>query len=76
MDSYDGMVGFGLSREVDESSLKFYLQAFCDDELIRILVPRLSDDELNQLFELMSQLMRKYLTELEYHHYFLKDDHA
>jgi hypothetical protein len=24
----------------------------------------------------MSQLMRKYLTELEYHHYFLKDDHA
>jgi TorA maturation chaperone TorD len=73
VDDYDGMVGFGFSREVDEDSLKFYLQAFSDDELLKVLVPRLSDDELTQLFELMSRLMRKYLAEHEYHRYFLKD---
>jgi len=76
VDNYDGMVGFGYSREVDENSLKFYLQKFSDDDLLKALVPRLSDDELNQLFELMSQLMRKYLTDDEYHQYFLKDDQA
>jgi hypothetical protein len=76
VDKYDGMVGFGFSREVDENSLKFYLQKFSDDELIKVLVPRLSDDELNQLFELMSQLMRKYLADQEYHQYFLKDGRA
>jgi hypothetical protein len=74
VDNYDGMVGFGFSREVDESSLKFYLQAFSDDEFLKVLVPRLSDDDLNELFELMSQLMRKHLVDQEYHQYFLKDD--
>jgi len=45
---------------VDENSLKFYLQKFSEDDLLKALVPRLNDEELNQLFELMSQLMRKY----------------
>ena len=73
VDSYDGMVGFGFSREVDENSLKYYLQRFSEDDLLKVLVPHLSDEELNQLFELVSQLMRKYLTDDEYHQYFLKD---
>ena len=73
VDAYDGMVGFGFSREVDEKSLIFYLQKFSDDDLITALVPRLSDAEITQLFELLSQLMRKYLTDDEYHHLFLKD---
>jgi hypothetical protein len=73
VESYEGMVGFGFSREVDENSLKFYLQRFSEDDLLKALVPRLSDEELNQLFELVSQLMRKYLTHDEYHQYFLKD---
>ena len=75
VDEYDGMVGFGFSREVDEKSLIFYLQRFSDDDLVKALVPRLSDDEINQLFELMSKLMRSYLNDEEYHELFLKDDH-
>jgi hypothetical protein len=73
VDNYDGLVGFGFSREVDEKSLIFYLQKFSDDELITALVPRLSDAEITQLFELLSQLMRNYLADDEYHHLFLKD---
>jgi TorA maturation chaperone TorD len=75
VDEYDGMVGFGFSREVDEKSLIFYLQKFSEDALAKALVPRLSDDEINQLFELMSGLMRRHLVDEEYHTLFLKDDH-
>jgi hypothetical protein len=74
VDTFDGLVGFGLSREVDEKSLIVYLQKFSDDDLLAALAPRLSDAEITQLFELLSQLMRKYLTDDEYHHLFLKDD--
>jgi|WetSurMetagenome_2_1015567.scaffolds.fasta_scaffold393883_2 hypothetical protein len=74
VDSYDGMVAFGFSREVDEQSLMVYLQKFSDDELVKRLVPRLTDGEIDELFTLMSRLMREHLVEEEYHELFLKDD--
>jgi hypothetical protein len=73
VDTYDGMVAFGFSREVDEKSLIYYLQKFSDDDLMKILVPRMSDDDINKFFELISQTMRKHMQEEEYHRYFLKD---
>jgi hypothetical protein len=73
VDQYDEMVAFGFSREVDEKSLMYYLQKFSDDEFLKLLVPRLADLEIEQLFELMSNIMKKHLTEKEYHQYFLKD---
>lgn len=73
VDTYDGMVAFGFSREVDEKSLMCYLQKFSDDDLMKALVPRMSDEEINSLFELMSHMMRKYLSDGEYHEHFLKD---
>jgi hypothetical protein len=73
VDDYDGMVAFGFSREVDEKSLMVYLQKFADDDLLRALTPRLSDMEINQLFELMSHLLKKHLRDEEYHSLFLKD---
>ena len=75
VEEYDGMVAFGLSREVDEKSLMYYLQKFSDDDLLKALVPRLSDEEINRLFALLSELMRKHLTDSEYHRLFLKDKH-
>ncbi len=75
VEKYDGMVAFGLSREMDENSLMFYLQKFSDDDMIKALVPRLSDDDINRLFALMSELMRKHLKDDEYHKLFLKDEH-
>lgn len=73
MNEYDGMVGFGFSREVDEKSLIVYLQKFSEDALVKTLVPRLSDEEINELFEVITRLMRKHLVDEEYHTLFLKD---
>ncbi len=74
VDAYDGIVAFGFSREVDEKSLMYYLQKFSEDDFMATLIPRLSDGEINQLFELMGQLMRNHFSEDEYHRYFLKDE--
>jgi hypothetical protein len=74
VEDYEDMVAFGFSREVDEKSLMYYLQKFSDDDLLKTLVPRLSDEEINRLFEQMSHLMRKYLNDDEYHEFFLKDE--
>jgi hypothetical protein len=73
VDSYDGFVAFGFSREIDEKSLMVYLQKFSDDDLVARLVPRLTEAEIDELFTLMSRLMRKHLVEEEYHELFLKD---
>lgn len=67
------MVAFGLTREIDEKSLIFYLQKFSDDALAKTLVPRLSDDEINELFGLMNRLMHNHLVDEEYHSLFLKE---
>lgn len=68
------MVAFGFSREVDEKSLMVYLQKFSDDDLMNVLIPRLSDAEIDELFNLLSSTLRRHLKESEYHRYFLKDD--
>ncbi|MCK8603346.1 cytoplasmic protein [Desulfoferrobacter suflitae] len=73
VEDYDQMIAFGFSREVDEKSLMVYLQKFSDDDFMKILVPRLSDREITQLFDHISGLMRKHMSEDEYHRYFLKD---
>lgn len=74
VETYDGMVAFGFSREVDESSLIVYLQKFSEDEFVKRLVPRLSDDEIQNIFNLIGSIMRKHISDEEYHTYFLKDD--
>jgi hypothetical protein len=75
VEAYDGMVAFGFSREIDEKSLIYYLQKFSDDDLMELLVPRLGDEEIEAIFNLISDTMRKHLEESEYHRYFLKDEH-
>jgi hypothetical protein len=76
VEQYDGFVGFGLNREFDEKTVIYYLQKFSDDQLMAKLVPLMSDEELAEIFELLSSLMKKHLSELEYHRLFLKEDHA
>jgi len=74
VETYDDLIGFGLDRKTNESTLIVYLQKFSDDTLVEKLIPRLSDDELETLFHLMNRLMRKYLSDTEYHQLFLKED--
>lgn len=75
VETYDGFLGFGLSRETDESTVICYLQKFSDDKLIQHMVKRMTDEDLDKVFEMISQLLKTYLSETEYHRLFLKDNH-
>jgi hypothetical protein len=71
-ETYQGPVAFGLSREVDEASLVVYLQKFSDDRVMEVLRNRLSDDEIREVHDRITELLKKHLTHEEYHRYFLK----
>ena len=74
VEEYDGLVGFGASREEDEATVIYYLQKFSDDQLMALIRQRMSDEDLEGLFNLIGRLIKKHLTEDEYHAYFLKDE--
>ena len=76
VEHYEGIVGFGFDRETDENTLVYYLQKFSDDTLMKTLLPRLTDQELSDIFVCLSGLMKNHLTESEYHTLFLKSDVA
>ena len=75
VETYDGLIGFGLDRETDENTIISYLQKFSDDTLMGELVKRLTDDELDEIFSLLTRLLKKHLKDSEYHTLFLKDDY-
>jgi hypothetical protein len=72
VETYDGLVGFGADRETDENTVVYFLQKFSDDRLMKALLKRLSEDELSEIFNLISRLLKKHLSETEYHSLFLK----
>lgn len=74
VETYTGLVGFGLDRPTDENTLAVYLQKFSDDALLAVLLPRLNAAELAETFDLVNRLMRRHMSEEEYHRLFLKDD--
>ena len=74
VEEYDGLVGFGLTREADEHTLTYYLQKFSDDELMALIRGRMSDADMQELFNLLGRLLKTYLNDEEYHNYFLKDE--
>jgi TorA maturation chaperone TorD len=76
VETYKGLVGFGLDRQTNENTIIYYLQKFSDDELMQVIKSRLQDQELAALFETLSDLLRKHLNEDEYHRLFLKEEHS
>ncbi|MGA3083676.1 MAG: cytoplasmic protein [Thermodesulfobacteriota bacterium] len=74
VNQYQGLVGFGLDRETDEKSLMVYLQKFSDDDFLNILIPRLSDDEIEAIFTFICRFLKIHLKKEEYHQLFLKDE--
>lgn len=74
MEEYDGPIGFGMDRKLDEATVTCYLQMFSDDTLLGHLCRRMSDQDLEALFNHLGNLLRKYLSEEEYHRLFLKDE--
>ena len=74
VDEYEGFVGFGLDRETDQRTLTWYLQKFSEDEHMALIRERMSDEDLRGLFDFLGGLLKRYLTEEEYHRVFLKDE--
>jgi len=73
VESYDGFIGFGFDRETDENTVIYYLQKFSDDNLMRHLIKKLDDGELEEIFLLISRLLKSHMAESEYHRLFLKE---
>lgn len=71
--NYNGLGAFGLDRETDEETIMFYLQKFSEDNFLSALLPRLSDQELEEVYLFVNQKVKRHLTEDEYHSLFLKD---
>jgi len=74
VEEYDGLMGFGFSREVDEKTLTYYIQKFSDDRFMELIRGRMSQEDIEALFDFLTRIMKQYLTEEEYHRYFLKDE--
>lgn len=74
VETYDGFLGYGMDRQTDENTVEVYLQKFSDDELMKVILNRMSETELAELFEMISKLLKIHFTEPEYHHYFLKEE--
>ena len=74
VENYQGLVGYGADRETDENTVIYYLQKFSDDRFMAVITKRMTDGELQEVFDLINRLLKKHLTESEYHELFLKDD--
>lgn len=66
---------FGLDRTTDEQSLVTFLRQFSDERLIGALVPRMTEEEIHRVVDLLTQIMRNHLNSDEYHRLFLGEEH-
>ncbi len=67
-------IAFGFNRETDEKSLKIFISRFADPPLLETLIPRMEDSDIQAVLDLLSGLMKKHLSEKEYHGLFLADN--
>ncbi len=66
---------FGLDRATDEQSLITFLKQFSEDRLLGTLASRMSEEEIHQVVDLLTMVMRNHLSGEEYHSLFLGEDH-
>jgi len=64
---------FGLNRTMDEQSLESFLRLFGKKRLTSVLIPRMTDDEIQQTVSVLSGIMRHHLSKEEYLQLFLGD---
>jgi hypothetical protein len=74
VETFDGIVAYGLDRQSNEDTVQLYLQKFSDDHLMKTILKRMTDDDLTEVFELTGKMLKKYLSGPEYHQLFLKED--
>lgn len=73
VETFDGMLGYGLDRQSNEDTVQLYLQKFSDDRLMETILKRMTDDDLTEVFDFVNRLMKKHLNDSEYHRLFLKE---
>lgn len=66
---------FGLNRTTDEQSLITFLQHFSADRLTHELIPRMTEQEIHQIIDLLTGIMKNHLSGEEYHALFLGEEH-
>ena len=70
-DAYSIVFGFG--RKTDERSLEAFIERFADKEFMKTLLPRLQDEDITDMVNFLTGIMRKHLSEKEYHRLFLAE---
>lgn len=66
-------IAFGFDRDTDEQSLQLFLQRFADKKILSVLLPRLQNKDITATVDFLTAIMRKHLTEEEYHTLFLAE---
>ena len=64
---------FGFDRYTDERSLRMFLQRFAADAVLDIIIPRLKDEEFNEIIAYFNDILHRHLKKEEYHHLFLRE---
>jgi len=64
---------FGLTEELDRQSLAGFLKLCGQDDFVKAFAPRLSSEEILNFTDHVMELLRKHLSEEEYHRLFLGD---
>jgi len=67
---------FGLNRTTDEQSLKKLLELLAQKQVTTVLIPRMQDEEINQLADQVMTLVKKHLSHQEYHQLLLGEKGA
>lgn len=66
---------FGLNHATDVESLITFLTHFGHGRLTTALVPRMRSQEIHQVVDLLTQIMKNHLSDEEYHALFLGESH-
>jgi len=64
---------FGLDKNLDQTSLSIFLQLGGDKNFAELFSSRLSSEDIINYVDDFTRLLKKYLSEDEYHRIFLQD---
>ena len=66
---------FGLNQQLDQQSLSCFLQLAGRKEFADFLSQRLTEQEIHAFVDFFTGILKRTLTEEEYHRLFLLDEH-
>ena len=73
VEEYTGDAMYGWDHQGDLETLKYYLQKFSDDSFLDLILPKIDQEDRDAIYNTLTSILKKHLTEIEYHRHFLKD---